>query len=233
METEQNGMASSSASQPLDVTCHAVEIVVIDDEEMEQPVNRADIYGEGTEPLPELDPSPNDGPLWQWWDGDTVHWHWLDTSVQPNYTKLSWQAERVWTKVKEHEVRWNFRAAFGILKWEPSEPPEYAVIVKMALLDSDNTTKILMLLVEPGGNQRWDKFIIKTLRRCVYKADFRSRMVDTEFPIFNNVEQLRLVVRALIAWMRVHPLRLSDIRCGRWQDLRLKQLGPIEHRLTF
>jgi hypothetical protein len=226
-------MASGSASQPFDLTCNSAEIVVIDDDEMEQPVNRAEVYGEGTEPLPELDPSPNEGPLWQWCDGDTVHWHWLETSVQPNYTKLGWQAERVWTKVKEHEVRSNFRAAFGILKWEPSKPPEYALIVKMALLDSDSRTKILMLLVEPGETKGWDRFIIKTLRRCVYKADLRSRMVDTQFPIFNNEEQLRRVLRALLAWMLVHPCRLSDICCGRWQDLRMRQHGPNEGRLTF
>ena len=226
-------MASGSASQPFDLTCNSAEIVVIDDDEMEQPVNRADIYGEGTEPLLESEPSPNDGPLWQWCDGDTVQWHWLESSVQPNYTKLGWQAERVWTKVKEQDVRWNFRAAVGILKWDPTQLPEYAVIVKMALLDSDNTTKILMLLVEPGGTQGWDTFIIKKLRRCVYKECFRSRMVDTQFPIFNNVEQLRLVVRALLAWIVAQPVRLSHICSGRWQDLRLRQQGPIEHRLTF
>ena len=220
-------MASSSAGQPGDWTCNAAEIVVIDDDETDQLCNRAFIYGEGTEPLPELDPSPNEGPLWQWCDGDTVHWHWLETSVQPNYTKLAWQAERVWTKVKEHEVRWNFRAAFGILKWEPSKPPEYALIVKMALLDSDSTTKVNMLLVEPGETHGWDTFIIKTLRRCVYKADFRSCMVDTQFPIYNNVEQLRRVVRAVLAWMLVQTFRLSHICCGRWQDLRLRQHGSI------
>ena len=110
-------MASGSASQPFDLTCNSAEIVVIDDDEMDQLYNRAFISGEGTEPLPELDPSPNEGPLWQWCDGNTVHWHWLETSVQPNYTKLGWQAERVWTKVKEHELRSNFRAVFGILKW--------------------------------------------------------------------------------------------------------------------
>ena len=226
-------MASSSAGQPVDLTCNADEIVVIDDDEIEQPGNRADIYGEGSEPLLESDPSPNDGPLWQWCDGDTDNWYWLETSVQPNYTKLGWQAERVWTKVKEHEVRWNFRAAFGILTWDPTKLPQYAVIVKMALLDSDNTTKILMLLVEPGGTQGWDTFIIKTLRRCVYKECFRSRMVDTQFPIFNDVEKLRLVVRALLAWIVPQPVRLSHICFGRWQDLRLRQQGPIEHRLTF
>ena len=128
---------------------------------------------------------------------------------------------------QEHDLRSNFRAAFGILKWEPSKPPEYALIVKMALLDSDSTTKIMMLLVEPGETDGWDRFIIKRLRRCVYKADLRSCMVDTQFPIFNNVEQLRRVVRALLAWMLVQTFRLSDICCGRWQDLRLRQHGPI------
>ena len=226
-ETKQNSMASGSASQPGDLTWNAGEIVVISDDEMDQLCNRAFIYGDGTEPLPELDPSPNEGPLWQWCDGNTVHWHWLETSVQPNYTKLGWQAERVWTKVKEHDLRSNFRAAFGILKLEASKPPEYGVIVKMALLDSDSTTKVMMLLVEPGETDGWDKFIIKTLRRCVYKAEFRSCMVDTQYPIYNNVEQLRRVVRAVLAWMLVHPFRLSDICFGRWQDLRLRQHGSI------
>jgi hypothetical protein len=101
-------MASSSAVQPGVLTCNAAEIVVIDDDEMDQLCNRAFIYGEGTEPLPELDPSPNKGPLWQWCDGITVHWHWLENSVQPNDTKLGWPAERVWTNVKEHELRSKF-----------------------------------------------------------------------------------------------------------------------------
>ena len=220
-------MASSSAGQPVDLTCNAAEIVVIDDDEMDQLCNRAFIYGEGTEPLPELDPSPNEGPLWQWCDGNTVHWHWLENSVQPNYTKLGWPAERVWTKVKEHELRSKFRAVFGILKWEPSKPPEYGLIVKMALLDSDSTTKVMMLLVEPGETHGWDRFIIKTLRRCVYKAEFRSCMVDTQYPWYNNVEQLRRVVRGVLAWMLVHPFRLSDICFGRWQDLRLRSIAAF------
>ena len=220
-------MASGSASQPFDLTCNSAEIVVIDDDEMDQLYNRAFISGEGTEPLPELDPSPNEGPLWQWCDGNTVHWHWLETSVQPNYTKLGWQAERVWTKVKEHEVRSNFRAVFGIRKWEPSKPPEYVLIVKMALLDSDSTTKVMMLLVEPDETHEWDRFIIKTLRRCVYKAEYRSCMVDTQYPWYNNVEQLRRVVRGVLAWMLVHPFRHCHICFGRWQDLRLRPQGSI------
>jgi hypothetical protein len=101
------------------------------------------------------------------------------------------------------------------------------LIVKMALLDSDSTTKVMMLLVEPGETHGWDRFIIKTLRRCVYKAEFRSCMVDTQYPIYNNVEQLRRVVRAVLAWMLVQRFRLSDICCGRWQDLRLRQHGSI------
>ena len=225
-------MASSSAGQPADLLCSAAEIIVIDDEEIGHHVTRSDIYGEGAEPPPETDLSPNDGPLWQWNDGDPVHWHWLESSVKPNYTKLSWQAERVWTKDKEHEAGWNFRAAFGILKWEPAKAPQYAVVVKMALADSDKRTKILMLLVEPGGTDGWDTFVIKTLRRCVYKEPYRCRMVDTEFPLFNNMEKLRHVVRALLAWMQLQPVRLSNICCGRWQDLRPRQPGSNEHRET-
>jgi hypothetical protein len=147
--------------------------------------------------------------------------------VQPNYTKLGWQAERVWTKVKEHDVRSNFRAVFGIRKWEPSKPPEYVLIVKMALLDSDSTTKVMMLLVEPDETHEWDRFIIKTLRRCVYKAEYRSCMVDTQYPWYNNVEQLRRVVRGVLGWMLVHPFRHSHMCFGRWQDLRMRPHGSI------
>lgn len=214
-------MASCSTGQTVDSTCGTAEIIIIDDEEIEQPRSRAEIYGDGDEPLPEADPLPNDGPLWQWCDGDTVYWHWLDASVQPNYTKLAWQAERVWTKVKDHDAQWNFRAALGLLEWDPTKLPVYAVIVKMAVLDSDNKTKVLMLLLEPGGTRGWDTLIIKTLRRCVYTECYRSHMVDTEFPLFKNVQQLRLVVRALVTWVLAKPARLSDIFNGRWQDLRL------------
>ena len=92
-------MASGSAGQTVDSTCSTAEIIIIDDEEIEQPRSRAEIYGDGAEPLPEADPLPNDGPLWQWCDGDTVYWHWLDASLQPNYTKLAWQAERVQSQI--------------------------------------------------------------------------------------------------------------------------------------
>ena len=97
----------------------------------------------------------------------------------------------------------------------------------MALLDSDSTTKVMMLLVEPGETHGWDRFIIKTLRGCVYKAEFRSCMVDTQYPTYNNVDQLRRVLRAVIAWMLVHPFRLVHICFGTWEHLRLRQHGSM------
>ena len=215
-------MTSGSADPTIDLTCTDADVVVIDDEETDQPPSRADIYGEGTEPLPEADPSPNDGPLWQWRDDVWDSWQWLDASVQQNYTKLGWQAERVWTKLKDHDVRCQFRAAIGILEWDPRKMPMYAIIMKIALADSDRKTKVLMLPVEPGGNpRRWEAFVIKRLRRCEYKACYRSRMVDTEFPLFTDVQKLRIVVRALIEWVLTKSARLSDIFSGTWSDLRL------------
>jgi len=99
--------------------------------------------------------------------------------------------------------------------------PVYAVVMKIALPDSDGKTKVLMLLVEPGGNPRgWDKVIIKRLQRCVYKAVFWSRMVDTQFPLFTNVNKLDLVVKALAKWVLTKSVRLSDVYSGTWNDFR-------------
>ena len=215
-------MACGSGKPTNDLTGIAAEVVIISDDEIDQHPGRAAIYGDGTEPMPEADPSPNDGPLWRMCDVEPCYWQWLDASVQPNYTKLGWQAERVWTKVKDCDKQYHFRAALGILSWEPMEMPVYAVIMKVALPDSDRKTKVLMLLVEPGGNPRgWDTFNINRLQRCVYKECYRSRMVDTQFPLFTDEEKLRRAVRAIVAWVLSKPTRLSDIFKGTWSDLPL------------
>jgi len=65
--------------------------------------------GEGVEPDRDQNPFPNDGPLWQWCDGVTDGWRDLPASVQPNFTKLGWQAERVYRTPKDHDVHCQFR----------------------------------------------------------------------------------------------------------------------------
>ena len=220
-------MASGSAGQSIHLSCSTTEIIVIDDDEIDQPPSRTAIYGEGVEPLPEADPSPNDGPLWQWRDVDTGYGHWLESSVQQNYTKLGWQAERVWAKATDQKIQWNFRAAVGILEWVPTRPPVYAIIAKMRLIDSDKKSKLLMLLVEPDRTRGWETIVIKILRRCIYMESYRSRMVDTEFTVFNDVQKLRRVVRALVTWVLRKPVRLSDIFNGTWQDLQQSLSGSF------
>ena len=42
-------MASCSTGQTVDSTCGTAEIIIIDDEEIEQPRSRAEIYGDGDE----------------------------------------------------------------------------------------------------------------------------------------------------------------------------------------
>jgi len=220
-------MASGSAGQSIQLSCSTTEIIVIDDNEIDQPPSRTAIYGEGVEPLPEADPSPNDGPLWQWRDDDTGYGHWLESSVQQNYTKLGWQAERVWAKATDQKIQWNFRAAVGILEWDPTRPPVYAIIVKMRLIDSDKKSKLLMLLVEPDRTRGWETIVIKILRRCIYIDPYGMRMVDTEFTEFNDVQKLRRVVRALVTWVLRKPFRLSDIFNGTWQDLQQSLTGSF------
>ena len=91
----------------------------------------------------------------------------------------------------------------------------YAVVMKIALRDSDGKTKVLMLLVEPGGNPRgWDKVIIKRLQRCVYNAVFWSRIVEIQFLLFTNVNQHDLVGKALAKWVLAKPIRLSEVFIG-------------------
>ena len=53
------------------------------------------------------------------------------------------------------------------------------------------------------------------------------RMVDTEFTVFNNVQHLRRVVRALVTWVLRKPVRLSDIFNGTWQDLQQSLSGSF------
>ena len=215
-------MTSGLSDSTIDLTCKDADVVVIDDDEPDQPPSRADIYGEGTEPPAEADPSPSNGPLWEWRDDVWNVWQWLHASVQPNYTKLGWQAERVWTQLQDHYVRCQFRAALGIVEWDPMKMPIYAIIMKIALPDADGKTKVLMLLAEQGGNPpSWENFIIKRLRRCEYKECYRFRMVNTEFPLFTDVQKLQIVVRALIQWVLTKSPRLSDILSGTWRDLRL------------
>ena len=147
--------------------------------------------------------------------------------MQQNYTKLGWQAERVWAKATDQKIQWNFRAAFGVFEWDPTRPPVYAIIVKMRLTDSDKQSKLLMLLVEPDRTRGWETIVIKILRRCIYMESYRSRMVDTEFTVFNNVQHLRRVVRALVTWVLRKPVRLSDIFNGKWQDLQQSLSGSF------
>ena len=93
--------------------------------------------------------------------------------------------------------------------------PVYAVVMKIAWRDSDGKTKVLMLLVEPGGNPRgWDKVIIKRLQRCVYNAVFWSRIVEIQFLLFTNVNQHDLVGKALAKWVLAKPFRLSEVFIG-------------------
>ena len=209
-------MASGSADPISDLLRGGTVVVVVsDDEDIDQPPSRADIYGEGGEPDPDQNPFPQDAPLWQCCDGVTDGWHDLPASEKPNYTKLGWQAERVWGKPKDYDERCQFRAAVGILEWEPTKLPVYAVVMKIALPDSDGHTKVLMLLVEPGGNPRtWDKVIIKRLQRCVYNALFWIHLVDTQFPLFTNVNQHDLVGKALAKWVLAKPFRLSEVFIG-------------------
>ena len=147
--------------------------------------------------------------------------------MQQNYTKLGWQAERVWAKATDQKIQWNFRAAFGVLEWDPTRLPVYAIIVKMRLTDSDKQSKLLMLLLEPDRTRGWETIVIKILRRCIYMESYRSRMVDTEFTVFNNVQHLRRVVRALVTWVLRKPVRLSDIFNGKWQDLQQSLSGSF------
>ena len=103
----------------------------------------------------------------------------------------------------------------------------YAIIVKMRLTDSDKQSKLLMLLLEPDRTRGWETIVIKILRRCIYMESYRSRMVDTEFTVFNNVQHLRRVVRALVTWVLRKPVRLSDILNGKWQDLQQSLSGSF------
>ena len=61
-------MACGSGKPTNDLTGIAAEVVIISDDEIDQHPGRAAIYGDGTEPMPEADPSPNDGPLWRMCD---------------------------------------------------------------------------------------------------------------------------------------------------------------------
>ena len=135
--------------------------------------------------------------------------------MQPNFIKLGWQAERVYSTPKDHDVHCQFRTEVGKVVWEPMKMPVYAVVMKIAWRDSDGKTKVLMLLVEPGGNPRgWDKVIIKRLQRCVYNAVFWSRIVEIQFLLFTNVNQHDLVGKALAKWVLAKPFRLSEVFIG-------------------
>ena len=197
-----------------------VELELVDVDEDQVRLERAMVYGGGTEPAPELNPQPREGPTWQYHSVTFDKWIFVSTSVAMNYTLMSWQFERLWSLDEVGQSK-SFRAAHVLLDWYfKNRQPLFAIALKIVLQCPRVGPKVWMFLVQPWGTPpRWETFEICPVRRLVFDERHGSYVPHTCFPHWEDQSMLRHLTEHILKWLPLANPRLSDLYCGRFEDL--------------